>query len=268
MNETKPKIRKPKLELREPAKPLAERPDERPIDPNHPAALIYAEVRKAELGRLAESASLEESARLENSASLAKSTPPAWQIARLADSSRLADSAMQMARPQPDLTASLPQVKGYLRVHYQLIDHLLPQLQPAEAIVFLQLYRLSWGFRNSSCLISYAGIATRCGMSPRNAQDVTARLVSKGLLEKVNAVTGAGKVQGIEWRVAIPASLEEFARLANSATNKEKALKENIKRETAAPDYKNCPDCQGSGFWYPEGNERGVAKCKHKRMGK
>jgi hypothetical protein len=29
---------------------------------------------------------------------------------------------------------------------------------------------------------------------------------------------------------------------------------------------KDCPDCGGSGWWYPEGMERGVAKCKHARM--
>jgi hypothetical protein len=68
--------------------------------------------------------------------------------------------------------------------------------------------------------------------------------------------------------VVIPASLAEFARLANSATNKEKDLKENNKRESAPPDYKNCPDCQGSGFWYPEGIEKGVAKCRHERFTK
>jgi hypothetical protein len=28
----------------------------------------------------------------------------------------------------------------------------------------------------------------------------------------------------------------------------------------------SCPNCQGSGFWYPEGVERGVAKCKHERL--
>jgi len=27
-----------------------------------------------------------------------------------------------------------------------------------------------------------------------------------------------------------------------------------------------CPDCQGTGFWYPKGIERGVAKCKHKQL--
>lgn len=26
---------------------------------------------------------------------------------------------------------------------------------------------------------------------------------------------------------------------------------------------RKCPDCAGTGFWYPEGAEKGVAKCKH-----
>jgi hypothetical protein len=29
---------------------------------------------------------------------------------------------------------------------------------------------------------------------------------------------------------------------------------------------KDCPDCGGSGWWYPEGPERGVAKCKHAQL--
>jgi hypothetical protein len=26
---------------------------------------------------------------------------------------------------------------------------------------------------------------------------------------------------------------------------------------------RECLDCGGSGWWYPDGSERGVAKCKH-----
>lgn len=29
---------------------------------------------------------------------------------------------------------------------------------------------------------------------------------------------------------------------------------------------RNCPDCGGSGLYYPEGYEKGVAKCKHERL--
>ncbi|MDQ3919364.1 MAG: helix-turn-helix domain-containing protein, partial [Acidobacteriota bacterium] len=41
--------------------------------------------------------------------------------------------------------------------------------------------------------------------------------------------------------------------------------------ETASPsnlDAGRCPDCNGTGFYYPRGVEAGVARCKHERLGK
>ena len=35
---------------------------------------------------------------------------------------------------------------------------------------------------------------------------------------------------------------------------------------TESLDASKCPDCQGTGFWYPRGREQGVAKCKHTRL--
>ncbi len=35
---------------------------------------------------------------------------------------------------------------------------------------------------------------------------------------------------------------------------------------TGSFDASKCPDCQGTGFWYPQGMERGVSKCKHARL--
>jgi hypothetical protein len=32
-------------------------------------------------------------------------------------------------------------------------------------------------------------------------------------------------------------------------------------RDTSA-----CPDCHGSGWWYPEGTAKGAARCKHARL--
>ena len=34
-----------------------------------------------------------------------------------------------------------------------------------------------------------------------------------------------------------------------------------------AVDASQCPDCQGSGWWYPKGTEKGIARCKHQRLG-
>jgi hypothetical protein len=33
-------------------------------------------------------------------------------------------------------------------------------------------------------------------------------------------------------------------------------------------DASQCPDCFGTGMWYPEGFEKGVARCEHKTLGK
>jgi hypothetical protein len=33
-----------------------------------------------------------------------------------------------------------------------------------------------------------------------------------------------------------------------------------------AIDASSCPDCAGSGWWYPEGEGKGVAKCKHEKL--
>ena len=58
-----------------------------------------------------------------------------------------------------------------------------------------------------------------------------------------------------------------------------KKEKRQIERETAAPEstptpaltkeqIDKCPDCFGTGMWYPEGYEKGVAKCRHEKLGK
>ncbi|MBA3438369.1 MAG: hypothetical protein H0T92_00670 [Pyrinomonadaceae bacterium] len=31
-------------------------------------------------------------------------------------------------------------------------------------------------------------------------------------------------------------------------------------------DASQCPDCRGTGWWYPKGPEKGIARCKHERL--
>jgi hypothetical protein len=53
---------------------------------------------------------------------------------------------------------------------------------------------------------------------------------------------------------------------------KGKAEMEAESREAPAPKAKvnaqDCPDCHGAGFFYPDGFEKGVAKCKHANLKK
>ena len=52
--------------------------------------------------------------------------------------------------------------------------------------------------------------------------------------------------------------------------------KQQIEAEAARPraedspklDASKCPDCFGTGMWYPEGFDKGVARCEHKSLGK
>jgi hypothetical protein len=68
----------------------------------------------------------------------------------------------------------------------------------------------------------------------------------------------------------VPAFLTEHLR--RRLWKKDKAQLERESREAtpteAQPvvDARKCPDCGGSGWWYPDGQERGVAKCKHANL--
>ena len=68
---------------------------------------------------------------------------------------------------------------------------------------------------------------------------------------------------------SVPAFLTEHLR--RRLWKKDKAQLERESREVANEqvsqiDASKCPDCGGSGWWYPEGPERGVTKCKHARL--
>lgn len=44
-------------------------------------------------------------------------------------------------------------------------------------------------------------------------------------------------------------------------------LPDEVISATPHEDTAGCMDCKGSGWWYPEGQEKGVAKCKHAKLG-
>jgi hypothetical protein len=37
-------------------------------------------------------------------------------------------------------------------------------------------------------------------------------------------------------------------------------------KQQSSVDASSCPDCGGSGWWYPEGEAKGVAKCRHEKL--
>jgi hypothetical protein len=71
---------------------------------------------------------------------------------------------------------------------------------------------------------------------------------------------------------SVPAFLAEHLRRRLWKIDKKQARAEGreLPDETAIyaqpVDGSKCPDCGGSGWWYPDGEAKGVAKCRHKKL--
>jgi hypothetical protein len=171
-----------------------------------------------------------------------------------------------------NLWSSLPQVEGHLRLPNIIVDHLYQLLDLQERSVYEQLYRLSHGYGKSTCRIGYPQLAVRSGMGRTAAIQTVERLIKKGLIARVGTSIGGRKEQGSEYWVSAPGSPAPDRPAADSPgpePNKIKALKENGKKGGASHqrrDYSDCPDCRGVGMWYPDGFEKGVARCEHKAL--
>jgi hypothetical protein len=68
---------------------------------------------------------------------------------------------------------------------------------------------------------------------------------------------------------SVPAFLTEHLRRRLWKKDKRQVEAEaSERREGQSPkvDGAQCPDCFGTGMWYPEGFEKGVAKCRHEKL--
>ena len=67
---------------------------------------------------------------------------------------------------------------------------------------------------------------------------------------------------------SVPAFLSEHLRRRLWKLDKKQAAEQGRElpdqSPTTQPDAKGCASCGGSGWWYPEGVDKGVAKCKHR----
>jgi hypothetical protein len=69
---------------------------------------------------------------------------------------------------------------------------------------------------------------------------------------------------------SVPAFLAEHLRRRLWKKEKQQLDAEATASSTSAPlqseDTSQCPDCFGTGMWYPEGYEKGVARCRHEKL--
>jgi hypothetical protein len=71
---------------------------------------------------------------------------------------------------------------------------------------------------------------------------------------------------------SVPAFLSEHLRRRLWKKDKQQLNEEGksaakvVKQPAVSVDVSKCPDCGGSGMYYPQGYEKGVAKCKHEHL--
>jgi hypothetical protein len=131
-----------------------------------------------------------------------------------------------------DILSLVPQVAGHTTLPHAYTDHLCRWLSADEQAVYVQLYRLSWGWNKATCFISNRRLSERSGVPETSMRRAVRKLIAKQLVEKTNRVFGSNTDQGIEYKVftldrlSKQNSVVNVDRLSNTAPNKEKAFKE------------------------------------------
>jgi len=253
----------------------------------------------------------------------------------ITDRPSMTDSLSAEDTPETNFKQSLPEKAGRLDLPHRYTDHACSLLSPDEQAVYLQLYRLSWGWGKDTCFISNPRLSERSNVPETTLRRVVKKLVAKKLAEILDRKFGSQREQGIVYRVSnldsqstadSPVTMD---RLSAVVPNKINTQKENTQTQgtpavgvrvgskfsieecrkyakhlqatgqginnpggyattihrtgeadlliesflhpeavdrSSNLDTSQCPDCQGTGFYYPKGAEGGVARCNHEQL--
>jgi DNA-binding Lrp family transcriptional regulator len=247
-------------------------------------AKLFAIEEKQQKEKAAERASAnilptEKSAPAENIAAPAISAPPA----NISAPAKVPPQPLQFSGAEISAPPAIfAHPEQHTRIPNEVFEEVLPTLKTSEQSILLRLYRLSWGFQKDMCHVSMGKLAKYCNLSPRQVTTCIQTLEKRRFIERLHVDLNNKNQQerGVTFKmllpqaarakIAAPANISpgaEIAAGAEIADNKRKALKENIKGGNELTlDTKACPDCNGTGYWYPEGTEKGVAKCAHRKL--
>jgi hypothetical protein len=351
MKDTKPQPSKSKLELREAAKRL----DERPINPDHPAALIFAEVQKAQAEAPPPThlppttyhpppttqtiAPERDFTRVPNS--IVRDAVPAGLFK--GESKKLYDALYQRTRgsvvPRRSIRATQSDLMDWARVSHNTLRAHLKHLSKvglinihyvrgdntgAEYEIFTPEEALSptlhppsthpppstqnlgppttqilvgggrgqvveesttYGLPNTSFNTNTektdddddAALAGLVSKLKDAAREITGRNPSPAESERWEELAGVLvaelKIAAARTTVSsVPSFLTEHLRRRLWKVDKRQAraegreLPDEAMKTAPSLDASQCPDCGGSGWWYPEGLDKGVKKCKHDKL--
>jgi hypothetical protein len=89
---------------------------------------------------------------------------------------------------------------GYLKIPNEILDLVLPSLDPSEAVVFLRLYRLSLGFNQNICVVGVTSLVRVCNISESTCRRALRRLLELKLIRQVEVVN-TREVKGTTYQI-------------------------------------------------------------------
>ena len=104
------------------------------------------------------------------------------------------------------------------------------------------------------------------GKDPTPAERERYRELAQVLLIELRIAAGRTTVS------SVPSFLAEHLRRRlwkmdkRQAQAEGKELPDQPRTTNVIPEGQTCPDCNNTGWWYPNGTENGVARCKHERL--
>jgi hypothetical protein len=104
------------------------------------------------------------------------------------------------------------------------------------------------------------------GKDPNRAERERYRELAQVLLTELRIAAGRTTVS------SVPSFLAEHLRRRlwkmdkRQAQAEGKELPDQPRTTNIIPEGQTCPDCNNTGWWYPNGTEKGVARCKHDRL--
>src|SRR5262249_21462218 len=125
----------------------------------------------------------------------------------------------------------------------EILDLVLPTLDPSEAVVFLRLYRLSIGFNQTTCTVGITSLIRVCNISESTCRRALRRLLELKLIRQVEVVN-TREVKGTTYQINTGAKMIPVSNLdrCHSDTgpkltpNKDDDLKHNNHHHSTADD--------------------------------
>jgi hypothetical protein len=168
-------------------------------------------------------------------------------------------------------------------------------LYPSQKVVGVEVVESTSGSRGLSIVESTTSDDPKTSFKTNTNtydDDAGAHRLTQKLIQTERELTGKVSTNGERWveladllvtelRIAaarttvsnVPAFLTEHLRRRLWKVDKQRATeiaadsKQGTQTSALSEEEKRkCPDCAGTGFWYPEGTEKGVAKCVHQKL--